>query len=172
MKIRNEKDRMKMQYKETIAITALLASDLDVPTFGYISVSSDLENKQKYTTLIRTVNSISFMSQAVRAILLYYNWNRVVIVRVPGLTCDIFTGGFPAAFSSTKINIVSTLIVNYDDTNSINSALAQLKLTARKLVAEKYNIHHCSDICILSHSGGREHGSFCSSYAVNGNKLF
>uniref|UniRef100_A0A915KYB7 Receptor ligand binding region domain-containing protein n=1 Tax=Romanomermis culicivorax TaxID=13658 RepID=A0A915KYB7_ROMCU len=116
---------------KTIAITGLLAANIDVPTFGYLSVSSELENKQKYTTLIRTANSLSYMSQAIREVLLNYNWNRVVLIRSSTAACDIWTGGFANAFASTSINILTVLMVNFSDPNSINTILNQMKMIAR-----------------------------------------
>uniref|UniRef100_A0A915HUQ0 Calpain catalytic domain-containing protein n=1 Tax=Romanomermis culicivorax TaxID=13658 RepID=A0A915HUQ0_ROMCU len=114
-----------------ISITALLAANLDLPTFGYLSVSSQLENKRKYKTLVRTANSMSYMSQAIREVLLYFKWRRIVVIRVPGSTCDVLTDAFPTTFSDTNVNVVSTLMVNYNDTNSMQSTLDQLKLEAR-----------------------------------------
>lgn len=62
-------------------VVSLFASNINVPVFSYTPMPSDLENKTKFSTLVHMAFDYSQTYQAIYAVLKYYNWTRIGIVK-------------------------------------------------------------------------------------------
>lgn len=115
---------------------ALIASSVDKPMFGSMSITSDLANKTKYTTLTRLSFTMSYLAEAIRVTLLYHNWTSVAIVRNKD-SCSVPFSGIASEFQGYNITITNDLTVDFYSQDSLSNALMILKMTARSKQSRK-----------------------------------
>lgn len=75
--------------------------------------------------------SMAYMEEAIEKLMLFYNWNRMIIVRTSSIECDVSLNGINEALSKTNIVITSTLYVNFSNADAVQNALFQIKTSAR-----------------------------------------
>lgn len=115
-----------------MAVVTLLATSLNKPISGYLSVTSDLANKKKYPTLIRVSYTMSYMAQAIRTVLQYYNWTIIAVVRHLD-TCNTQLSGIDTEFQNSNINI-RRLTLDFTSPASLQYGLPILQTVARSIV--------------------------------------
>lgn len=115
-------------------IVALMASIINKPVISYITMSDELANKEKYRTLSSVSYTMSYMAQAIRALLMFYNWNRITIIRAHPTNCTILLSGIPNAFRPYNISIVNDVVIDMSNDGSVSNALNYIKHTTRSNV--------------------------------------
>uniref|UniRef100_A0A915JAF1 Receptor ligand binding region domain-containing protein n=1 Tax=Romanomermis culicivorax TaxID=13658 RepID=A0A915JAF1_ROMCU len=118
-----------------LAITALLASNLNLPAFAPFSIAASLGNKVKYTTLTRISHYLNQV-EAVATLIAYYNWSRVAIFRNIGAVCDVCLAGIGDALRYQSVDIATTLVANFSNPDDVRYTLIELKTWARIIQLE------------------------------------
>lgn len=113
---------------------ALVASSMNKPIIGFLSKTSELGNKTKYTTLARLADTMSYMGNAIAAVLKYHKWSSIAIVRTNKGACDIALSGIDKYFLGGGITVSSDLSVDITSSDNVANALMILKMTARSKV--------------------------------------
>lgn len=117
-----------------MAAVALQASSLKKPLFGYITISNDLANKTKYSSLMRVSYTMSYLAEAVRVVLLNHNWTTVSIVKSANANCNLLLSGVAKQFNLYRIIIVKEIEVDFTLQSDMDNALLMLKMTARSML--------------------------------------
>uniref|UniRef100_A0A915KBJ3 Receptor ligand binding region domain-containing protein n=1 Tax=Romanomermis culicivorax TaxID=13658 RepID=A0A915KBJ3_ROMCU len=116
-----------------LSVTALLASNLNLPVFGPFSMMASLGNKEKYPTLTRVSQYLNQV-EAVATLIAYYNWTRVAIIRNMGSICDSCLAAINEALDYRDINLAATLVANFSNPDDVGYTLRELKTWARIII--------------------------------------
>lgn len=118
-----------------MALTALYASAVKVPIFGYSTITNELADP-KYSTLAVISFPMGPFGVAVANLLYHFDWNNVAIVRNKSDNCDDCVSGIYAAFA--KNNITVTVELQIGDKNDMKGALKLVQGVARSEIRILY----------------------------------
>ncbi|XP_034296183.1 guanylate cyclase 2G-like [Pantherophis guttatus] len=112
---------------EAAEVTGLLASEWNIPMFGFVGQTNKLSNSFFYDTYINLVSPVYLIGEVLHKTLQYFGWNYVGLF---GSSYDAFTWGeteelWTSIENELKFNITITAKVRY---NTKNQSLHEEKL--------------------------------------------
>ena len=114
-----------------------MASVFDIPVISWVATAPILANKQRFSTLTRTLGPVSKVAIFLLEILRFYDWHRVCLISSEYLHYQDVADAMHDVFSANNVTITfSSSYKRYATTRYIRRTLLRVKTSGRS----KYTI--------------------------------